>query len=103
MEVNMDRSKAKVLLDAVTGREVLLNSGAFSKIQYNGLRKQLTVVFRGDKRKFRYDDIPLSVYEEMITSDSVGSYYNKHVRGKKDGVELPPEREKTERVDFLEF
>ncbi len=49
----------------------------------------LAIVFRNhDEDIYLYYDVPESVYEKMINADSIGSYYNKHIKGQYDSEKI---------------
>lgn len=49
-------------------------------VGYDPKAKVLEVVFNSGKI-WRYYDVPLSVYDGLLTTRSVGSYMNSHILG----------------------
>lgn len=66
------------------------SSSAFSKVGYIEEDEVLVVVFRSTG-PYKYDDVPYTVWEEFTNADSLGSYYNYHIKG-----EYPCEKIETE-------
>lgn len=66
------------------------NSSVFSKVGYIEEDEVLVVVFRSTG-PYKYDDVSYPVWEEFTNADSLGSYYNHHIKG-----EYPCEKIETE-------
>lgn len=66
------------------------SSSAFSKVGYIEEDEVLVVVFRSTG-PYKYEDVPYTVWEEFTNADSLGSYYNYHIKG-----EYPCEKIETE-------
>jgi len=52
-----------------------------SRVGYDKAEKKLYVDFKTGKN-YVYHDVEESVYKEMITAESVGSFFSKNVKGK---------------------
>ena len=60
-----------------------VNSRMILGVRYNETTHEMDVVFRtGDK--YRYKNVPRSVYEELLSADSHGQYMHKRVLGHYD-------------------
>ncbi|MGC4049208.1 MAG: DUF87 domain-containing protein [Paludibaculum sp.] len=57
-----------------------VSSSTFSSIGYDHATQTLEVEFI-DGRIYQYFDVPSSVFEELIASDSIGKFYNGQIRG----------------------
>lgn len=70
------------------------NSTCFREVGYSDYYSKLVVRFReNDCIVYVYSDVPGAVWEEFISSSSLGSYYNKEIKGKYESdkviLELP--------------
>ncbi|HEX3665133.1 MAG TPA: KTSC domain-containing protein [Rhizomicrobium sp.] len=65
-----------------------LDSSAIIFARYDDRRRQLTIGFRGRPRSYRYDGVPGRVYQELIAADSVGRYFNAHIRDRYPFIEI---------------
>ena len=90
---NSDKSvvhKEKYNLKKVKLREV--DSTAFSYVGY--YKEHMVVVFRNEpNRCYIYCDFNKDEYERFVTSESLGKYYNNHIKGnytvfRVDGIEI---------------
>ena len=50
---------------------------------YDAKQKILEVVFNSGER-YQYFDVPASVYEELMSAESIGQYMHKHIIGHYD-------------------
>lgn len=57
------------------------DSSAFSEIGYNAAHEVLMVRFRDSGKAYLYYDFSESMYREFTAADSLGSYYNKSIKG----------------------
>lgn len=57
-----------------------VKSSNIRSVGYDGGTKVLEVEF-SNGAVWQYDDVPAVVYSEMISADSVGSYFARMVRG----------------------
>ncbi len=55
-----------------------VNSSAIRAVGYDGYT--LTVEFHNG-RAYDHPGVPYSVYVGLIYADSIGAYYNRHIRG----------------------
>ncbi|HTC83704.1 MAG TPA: KTSC domain-containing protein [Rhizomicrobium sp.] len=58
-----------------------VQSSAFEQVSYDERAHTLCATFRESHRKFLYEDVPQEVYDGLIFSDSLGRYFNAHIRG----------------------
>jgi hypothetical protein len=58
---------------------ISVNSSAIRAIGYDGYT--LTVEFHSG-RVYDHPGVPYSVYVGLLQADSIGTYYNRHIRGK---------------------
>lgn len=57
-----------------------VNSSAIRAVGYNGFT--LAVQFRTSATVYEHFGVPYSVYVEFLCAESLGAYYNQHIRGK---------------------
>ncbi|MFN2509565.1 MAG: KTSC domain-containing protein [Chthoniobacterales bacterium] len=58
-----------------------VESSALASVGYSRNLHALEIQFR-DGLIYRYEEVPISVYRELISAESKARYYNKNVRGK---------------------
>lgn len=59
---------------------VITRSSTISKITEDRLREAVIVEFKAGGIKYEFYGIPDEVVKEMISAESVGSYFQKHIR-----------------------
>jgi hypothetical protein len=52
-------------------------------VRYDEARFELEVIFRTGE-KYRYQNVPLFVYEGLMNAESQGQYMRKHIMGRYD-------------------
>lgn len=57
-----------------------VESSNIAEVGYDADYATLEVMFK-DGKIYQYFDVPENVYDEMLSSDSVGRYFTVHVRG----------------------
>lgn len=57
------------------------NSSCFSEVGYDADFDVLVVVFRESGSKYTYSNFPQSAWDEFIAASSLGSHYNKCIKG----------------------
>lgn len=60
---------------------VTISSTAIQQVQYHEKKKELDVLFT-DGTFSSYKNVPEKVYKELISTESVGYYFNTEIRGK---------------------
>jgi hypothetical protein len=66
-----------------------VQSSALEKVSYDEERHILRATFRESHRTFLYEDVPPEVYDGLIFSDSLGRYFNSHIRDHFPHREIP--------------
>jgi hypothetical protein len=61
--------------------EILPRSSRVAAIRYHFKDKVLMVTWRNGKTPYIYEGVPLTMYSEMISADSVGKYINMVLHG----------------------
>lgn len=56
-----------------------VSSTAIDKIAYNSELRELRVTFKSG-RAYIYDDVPIDTYEELLSAESQGAYFNRNIR-----------------------
>ncbi len=57
-----------------------VNSRLIRSVGYDPTASVLEVELAEAGRVYRYFDVPYSVFEELMTAESKGAYFNEHVR-----------------------
>lgn len=57
-----------------------IQSSALKSVRYDATARTLTATFRVSGRTYVYEDVPQEVYDALIFSDSMGTYFNTHIR-----------------------
>ncbi|HEU4507764.1 MAG TPA: KTSC domain-containing protein [Pyrinomonadaceae bacterium] len=60
-----------------------VDSEMLQYVGYDAKQKILEVVFNSGER-YQYFDVPASVYEELMSADSIGQYMHRHIIGHYD-------------------
>jgi len=55
-------------------------SHAIETVEYDEATRVLTLTFK--RGAYRYEDVPVEVYEGLKNSDSKGTYFKENIRGK---------------------
>jgi len=58
------------------------DSSCFSEVGYDTVWEVLVVQFRDSGSVYTYSNFPDSEWKAFITSDSLGRWYNKHIKGR---------------------
>lgn len=61
------------------GKMVKVHSSSLEEVGYDASARKLTVVFTS-KAVYEYDGVPQSVYDELMKSRSIGSYFSRNIR-----------------------
>jgi KTSC domain-containing protein len=57
-------------------------SSSIAQIGYNPEMRVLHVTFTSHGQKYRFENVPRSVYEAFRAAKSQGAFYHKHLRGR---------------------
>jgi hypothetical protein len=60
-----------------------VDSEMLEYVGYDGKQKILEVVFNSGER-YQYFNVPASVYEELMSAESIGQYMHRHIIGHYD-------------------
>ena len=71
-----------------------VQSSALEQVSYDEATHILRARFRQSGRTYAYYDVPQDLYDSLIFADSLGAFFNAHVRDQFDfeEVENPPRR-----------
>jgi hypothetical protein len=58
-----------------------VQSSLFEKISYDEGTHTLCATLRENHRTFIYEDVPQEIYDALLFSESLGRYFNTHIRG----------------------
>jgi hypothetical protein len=59
---------------------VYVQSAAIEQLSYDESAHTLMATFRGSGQTYVYDAVPQEVYDGLIFADSIGGYFNAHIR-----------------------
>ena len=65
-----------------------VQSTALEQVSYDEAAHTLRARFRSSGRTYVYHDVPQELYDGLIFSDSLGAYFNAHIRDQFDFEEL---------------
>jgi lysyl-tRNA synthetase class 2 len=57
-----------------------LQSAALKSVSYDEAHHALRATFRESGRTYVYEDVPQELYDALLFADSVGSFFNRHIR-----------------------
>jgi hypothetical protein len=57
-----------------------VQSSVIRSVGYDAAASVLEIEFVDSRSVYAYYDVPLSVYEELVTADSMGVYFNDFVK-----------------------
>lgn len=57
------------------------NSTCFSSVGYDSRSKMLYVEFRDSGARYSYESVPQSVYDDLMSAQSMGGFYNSDIKG----------------------
>lgn len=57
-----------------------VQSSAIEQVSYDPDAQTLIATFRDSGRTYVYDDVPEEVYDSLLFSESLGAYFNAHIR-----------------------
>lgn len=71
-------SEGQNIVDSISMRRV--DSSAIAAIGYSSSYEAMLIEFH-DSGRYLYYSVPSSIYQEFLRADSIGSYYNKNIKG----------------------
>jgi KTSC domain len=57
-----------------------VQSSALEQVSYDEGAATLCATFRESGRTYIYEDVPQDVYDALLFADSLGGYFNAHIR-----------------------
>jgi len=57
-----------------------VQSSVLTAVRYDAATRTLTATFRASGRTYVYENVPQELYDGLIFSDSLGAYFNAHIR-----------------------
>ena len=66
-----------------------VQSSALERVSYDQETHTLCATFRESRRTFLYEEVPQELYDGLIFADSLGHYFNAHIRGHFAYREIP--------------
>ena len=57
-----------------------VQSSALEQVSYDPKSQTLCATFRDSGRTYIYDEVPEEVYDSLLFADSLGAYFNTHIR-----------------------
>jgi hypothetical protein len=58
-----------------------VQSSALERVSYDERAHTLLATFRESHRTFIYEEVPPDIYDGLIFADSLGRFFNAHIRG----------------------
>ncbi len=65
-----------------------VDSSCFDSVGYDDYEEILYVKFLNSGSVYAYYGVPYGEYEELVYADSIGGYYNDHIKGQYDSERL---------------
>jgi KTSC domain len=59
-----------------------VQSAALRSLSYDEAAHALRATFRGSGRTYVYEHVPQEVYDALMFADSLGAFFNRHIRGR---------------------
>lgn len=59
---------------------VYVQSSALAQLSYDGQKRILRATFRATGRTYLYRGVPQEIYDGLMFADSIGAYFNAHIR-----------------------
>jgi len=57
-----------------------VQSSAIEQVSYDADAQTLVATFRDSGKTYVYADVPEEIYDGLLFSDSLGTYFNAHIR-----------------------
>jgi hypothetical protein len=57
-----------------------VQSSALEQVSYDEVAHTLCATFRETGRTYLYEDVPEEIYDGLLFADSLGAYFNSHIR-----------------------
>ncbi len=57
-----------------------VQSTAIQSVSYDEEAHRLRATFRTSGRTYEYEEVPLELYDALIFADSMGAFFNSHIR-----------------------
>ena len=57
-----------------------LQSAALKSVSYDERQRALRATFRETGRTYVYRDVPQELYDALLFADSIGAFFNAHIR-----------------------
>ena len=57
-----------------------VQSSALEQVSYDEVSQTLCATFRDNGRTYLYEEVPQEVYDGLLFADSLGAYFNSHIR-----------------------
>jgi len=67
------------------------DSWAIDEIAYSSQRHELRLSFPQTKTVWLFSEVPPDTFAELLLADSVGEYFNHHIRDQYEAVRVSPQ------------
>ena len=57
-----------------------VQSAALEQVSYDEVAHTLCATFRKSGRTYIYQDVPQEIYDSLLFAESLGAYFNSHIR-----------------------
>jgi hypothetical protein len=69
-----------------------VQSSAIDSLDYDERTHSLRATFRSSGRRYVYRNVPQYLYDALLFADSIGAFFNAHIRDRFPFEEVPPPR-----------
>jgi hypothetical protein len=73
-----------------------VQSSNIAAVGYDTIQNVLHIQFKGKDTVYEYNGVPVEVYELMISTDSIGSFYARNIKSNYKGKAIEGEKERTQ-------
>ncbi len=60
-----------------------VKSSNIEAVGYDASANELHVTFKGNPKTYHYYNVPALTFQEMMKSDSIGSFFSRNIKGNK--------------------
>ena len=82
LQLTKINNRAEQMLDIPVFRDMpYVQSSALEQVSYDERRHTLCATFRETGRTYIYEEVPQELYDSLLFADSLGAFFNTHIRG----------------------
>lgn len=72
-----------------------VESSNIASVGYDNIQNVLLIQFKGKDTVYAYQGVPVEVYNELMSAESIGSYYAKNIKKVYSNEKVEPSHEAT--------